>query len=224
MKLLLYISTVCVLLSCNEGKTSIRDDSADSCVCVAEQLVERIDTKGLVVLYPHYGSIDLVCDSMPSKKDDRAKRLLDLLTNTDSGCYDSNEISAGTPKDSIHSFLGKPIVINNLIYEQIADVAKQDEMLSYRDSILQIGNVKWRINITPRGVALMTSVHPNDASMKIVTKYLNGIYGEPYDREDDFSIKWSSSDDSLDRFRPGSTLIHLRGVHSEEDGMFLLFN
>ena len=71
MKLLLYISTICVLLSCNEGKTSVQDDSADSCVCVAEQLVERIDTNGLVVLYPHYGSIDLVCDSMPSKKDDR---------------------------------------------------------------------------------------------------------------------------------------------------------
>ena len=126
---------------------------------------------------------------------------------------------------TIRSFLGKPIVMNDLICEQISTIADQDTMLSYRDSIIQIGEVKWRINIMPNGVALMTSVQPNDPRMKQVVTYLNRIYGKPYDDEEDgFSIKWSSSDDSLEIFRPGSTLVHLRRVHSEEGGTFLLFN
>ncbi|KWW29704.1 MAG: Uncharacterized protein AUK63_1304 [bacterium P3] len=31
--------------------------------------VERIDTMGLIVLYPHYGSVELVCGSRPSRSD-----------------------------------------------------------------------------------------------------------------------------------------------------------
>jgi len=55
-------------------------------------------------------------------------------------------------------------------------------------------------------------------------EYLNGIYGKPYqDDEDEYSIKWSSSGDSLDIFKPGSTLVHLRRVHTEEGGTFLFF-
>ena len=128
-------------------------------------------------------------------------------------------------KGTIRSFLGKSIVMNDLICEQISTIADQDTLLSYMDSIIQIGDVKWRINIMPNGVALMTSVQPNDPKMKQVVTYLNRIYGKPYDDEEDgFSIKWSSSDDSLDIFRPGSTLIHLRRVHTEEGGTFLLFN
>ena len=69
----------------------------------------------------------------------------------------------------------------------------------------------------------MTSVQPNDPRMKQVVTYLNRIYGKPYDDEEDgFSIKWSSSDDSLDIFN-GSTLVHLRRVHSDEGGTFLIF-
>lgn len=122
------------------------------------------------------------------------------------------------------SFLGKSVIINDSLCEQIASIANQDEMLSYSDSIVQIGDVRWRINLMPNSIALMTSVQPDDPKMKQVVKYLNSIYGKPYDEyEDGFSIKWSSSKDSTNLFRPGSTLVHLRRVHSEEGGTFLIF-
>ena len=113
------------------------------------------------------------------------------------------------------SFLGKPIVMNDMICEQISAIADQDTMLSYKDSILQIGDVSWRVNIDLPYVVLLTSVQPDDPKMKQVVKYLTGIYGKPYDEEEDgFSIKWSS---------PGSTMVHLRRVHTEEGGTFLFF-
>ena len=123
---------------------------------------------------------------------------------------------------TIISFLGKPVTINNSLCEQIASIANQDEMLSYSDSIIQIGDVRWRINLGKNIIALMTSVQPDDPKMKQVVKYLNSIYGKPYDEYED-GYKWSSSDDSLDVFRPGCTLVHLRRVHSEEGGTFLFF-
>lgn len=125
---------------------------------------------------------------------------------------------------TINSFLGKPIIINDSLCEQIASIANQDDMLSYNDSIIQIGDVRWRINLMPNSIALITSVQPDDPKMIQVVKYLNSLYGNPYqDGEDGYSIKWSSSDDSIDIFRPGSTLVHLRRVHSEEGGTFLIF-
>ena len=125
---------------------------------------------------------------------------------------------------TIFSFLGKSVIINNSLSEQIASIANQDEMLSYSDSIVQIGDVRWRVNLMPNSIALMTSVQPDDPKMKQVVKYLNSIYGKPYDEyEDGFSVKWSSSKDSTNLFRPGSTLVHLRRVHSEEGGTFLIF-
>ena len=134
--------------------------------------------------------------------------------------FKESEMSPNT----IQSFLGKPIIINDSICEQISAIASQDEMLSYNDSILQIGNVRWRVNLDLPNIVLFTSVLPDDPKMKQVVKYLNRIYGKPYqDDEDGYSIKWSSSDDSLDIFRSGSTLLHLRRVHSEEGGTFLFF-
>ena len=60
------------------------------------------------------------------------------------------------------------------------------------------------MNLRLPSIALLTSVQPDDPKMKQVVKYLNGIYGKPYeDEEDGYDIKWSSSDDSLDLFRPG---------------------
>ena len=127
-------------------------------------------------------------------------------------------------QDTISSFLGKPIVINDKIYEQISAIATQDKMLLYSDSIIQIGNVRWRINLMSDNIVLMTSVQPNDPKMKQVVKYLTDIYGKPYeDEEDGYDIKWSSSDDPLDSFKPGSTLVHLRRVYSEEGGTILFF-
>ena len=144
----------------------------------------------------------------------RVKMFWDLFISKES------EMSPNT----IQSFLGKPIIINDSICEQISAIASQDEMLSYNDSILQIGNVRWRVNLDLPNIVLFTSVQPDDPKMKQVVKYLNRIYGKPYqDDEDGYSIKWSSSDDSLDIFRSGSTLLHLRRVHSEEGGTFLFF-
>ena len=139
---------------------------------------------------------------------------LDLMTNKESR----------TAQDTIHSFLGKPIVDNGLIYEQIAAIAAQEEMLSYSDSILQIGEVRWRVNLDLPRIVLFTSAQPDDPKMEQVVKYLNRIYGKPYDGEDAFSMKWSSSDDSLNIFKAGSTLVHLRRVNTEEGGTFLMFN
>ena len=131
----------------------------------------------------------------------------------------SNDVVA---QDTISSFLGKPIVINDKIYKQISAIAAQDKMLSYSDSIIQIGDVRWRINLMSDGIVLLTSVQPDDPKMKQVVKYLTGIYGKPYE-EDDYDIKWSSSDNPSDIARPGSTFVYLRRVHSEEGGTILFF-
>ena len=127
-------------------------------------------------------------------------------------------------QDTISSFLGKPIVINDKIYDQISAIANQDKNLSYSDNIIQIVDVRWRVNLMSGGIVLMTSVQPNNPKMKHVVKYLTGIYGKPYeDEEDGYDIKWSSSDDLLDIFRPGCTLVHLRRIRSEEGGTCLIF-
>ena len=140
----------------------------------------------------------------------------------------NRKINDVVAQDTIFSFLGKPIVINDKIYEQISAIAAQDKMLSYSDSIIQIGDVRWRINLMSDGIVLLTSVQPDDPKMKQVVKYLNRIYGKPYqddeDEEDGYDIKWSSSDDPVDIFRPGSTLVRLRRVHSDEGGTFLFFD
>ena len=149
----------------------------------------------------------------------RVKLFWDLLTYKEYDSYANN-----IPQDTIQSFLGRPVVINNSICEQIETIATQDEMLSYEDSIVTIAGVKWRINLMSKAIALMTSVQPDDPKMKEVVKYLNGIYGDPYDGEDEFSIKWSSSPDPHNIFNGNCTLVHLRRVHSEEGGTFLLFN
>ena len=96
-------------------------------------------------------------------------------------------------------------------------------MLSYSDSIIQIGDVKWGVNLMPDGIALVTSVQPDDPRMIKVVKYLNSIYGKPYQDDDDgYSIKWSSSVDTLNIF--SGTLVHLRRLHTEEGGTILFFN
>ena len=154
-----------------------------------------------------------------------------------------SELDSTTPQtrigrlhqDTIYSFFGKPIVLNDSILNQISNIANQDNMLSYSDSIIQIGNISWRVNLQTetdgtnlpviQQIVLFSSVQPDDQEMKKVIDYLNGIYGKPYDIEDGvYNIKWSSSDDSLNIFTPGSTLVTLRRVHSEEGGTALFFN
>ncbi len=140
--------------------------------------------------------------------------------NNELGNRKNNDVVA---QDTLSSFLGKSIVINDKICEQISAIAAQDKKLSYSDSIIQILNVRWRVNLMSGGIVLMTSVQPDDPMMKQVVKYLTGIYGKPYENEEDgYDIKWSSSDDPLNIFRPGCTLVHLRRIRSEEGGTCLI--
>ena len=149
----------------------------------------------------------------------RVKLFWDLLIYKESAPYANNIL-----QDTIQSFLGRPVVINDSVCEQIGAIATQDEIHSCEDSIVTIAGVKWRINLMQKGVVLMTSVQPDDPKMKEVVKYLNGIYGNPYDEEDEYSIKWSSSLDPNNIFNGHCTIVHLRRVHSDEGGTFLLFN
>ena len=64
-------------------------------------------------------------------------------------------------------------------------VAQQDRILSYSDSILRREDVMWRVNLDIPNVLLFTSVQPEDPKMKQVVKYLTGIYGKPYEDEED---------------------------------------
>lgn len=131
-----------------------------------------------------------------------------------------------TVRDSIvimSSFLGKPLVAEESVYRQIAAIADQDDMLSYSDSILQIGEVRWRVNLNHGSIVLLTSVQPDDLRMKPVVNYLTNKYGKPYDDEDEgYDIKWSSSLEP-DNVISG-TLVHLRRIHSEEGGTVLIFH
>lgn len=79
---------------------------------------------------------------------------------------------------SIDSFLGSRIILNDSVMEQIAAIAQQDERLSYADSIIQICDVRWRVNLDFPRIMLVTSVSPYNPKMKQVIDYLNEIYGE----------------------------------------------
>ena len=99
------------------------------------------------------------------------------------GCENkTSQVCNNTSKDTI-LFLGRPIVDNDSIYEQISAIADEDEMLSYSDSVLIIGEVGWGINLgRPRlHISLLTSVQPEAPEMKPVVQYLIGIFGEPWD-------------------------------------------
>lgn len=169
----------------------------------------------------------------------RVKMFWDLLTYKETVPID-NEMSSGLetaislPQDTIYSFFGKPIVFNDSIYKQISVIATNDDMLCYKDSIMQIGEVKWRVNLTLKpvwrsmpvdpSIVLRTSILSDDPKMKHVTKYLNSIYGKPYyEDEENFIIRWSTSKDSLDIYKPGCTLVTLRRTRSDDGGTFLTF-
>ena len=79
----------------------------------------------------------------------RVKMFWDLLTYKEPNYYDNKAnliLDNSMPKDTIQSFLGKQLLLNDSVYEQISFIASQDKMLSYKDSILQIGDVRWRVN------------------------------------------------------------------------------
>lgn len=90
------------------------------------------------------------------------------------------------------------------------------------DSIVQIGDVKWRVNKSESGDVLFTSMDFDAPEMQEVIDSLNSLYGEPYEVEDG-DIKWSSSTDPNNPLDGNSTLVHLRRVHSDEGGTLLIF-
>lgn len=127
-------------------------------------------------------------------------------------------------EDTIYSFLGKPVVLNDSVLEQINVIAKRDSKLSCHDRILQICDVKWGINFSSSGIRLITSVNIDDPKMKQVLRYLNKLYGKPYDdNEDEGIICWSSSADPHDIYKPPCTLVRLRGIHGDDGGTALFF-
>lgn len=66
MKQLIVVLVLALMLfSCSESKTNQVEQEMTYSVC----LVERMDTDSLIILYPRYSRIDLVCGTMPSKGD-----------------------------------------------------------------------------------------------------------------------------------------------------------
>ena len=129
--------------------------------------------------------------------------------------YDSTNEGKDTFPITISSFFGQQLILNKPIGEQLSAIAKRDEMLVYceNDSILQIGNVRWRLNLYNHDIVLLTSVNPDAPQMLPVIQYINSIYGKPYDEyEDDY--RWSSV----------NTLIRLRRVRSDMGGSVLFFD
>lgn len=56
-----------MLVSCqHSGKETTADNIVEEDV---KSYIERVDTLGLIVLYPQYSRVDLVCGTMPSKSD-----------------------------------------------------------------------------------------------------------------------------------------------------------
>jgi hypothetical protein len=140
------------------------------------------------------------------------------------GCENkTSKICNNTSQDTI-LFLERPIVDNDSIYEQIAAIADEDEMLSYSDSVLKIGEVGWGINVGgPRlHITLLTSVQPEAPEMKQVVQYLIGIYGEPFDNcegDDEYiDLIWPAYNDST-TINKGSA--RLRRIKGEEGGTVL---
>lgn len=140
------------------------------------------------------------------------------------GCENkTSQVSNNTSQDTI-LFLGRTIVDNDSVFQQISAIADEDEMLSYSDSILQIGDVRWGINV--RGpklhISLFTSVQPNTLEMKQVVQYLIGIYGEPFDNcegDDEYiDLIWPAYNDST-TINKGSA--RLRRIKGEEGGTVL---
>ena len=127
----------------------------------------------------------------------RVKMFWDVHTyeETDS-IYEKKSIwtlnDLGIMQDTIYSFLGKPLIIDDSVFAHISAIADQDTILSYSNRILQIGDVRWGIKFTPFQMVLSTSTKPDDPSMQEVIKYLSSIYGQPWTHEKKpFEYRWS---------------------------------
>lgn len=155
-------------------------------------------------------------------KETEIKDTVSTVKNDSTGAV--SETQEEVVGDTISSFFGHKLVVNDSVFQQIETIASKDPFLSVKGKVLKTDKVGWGINVHTGSIVLLSSVQPDDTKMLEVIKHLNKIYGKPYeDEEEGFNIKWSSSKDSLDIFAPGCSLVHLRGVHSEEGGTFLSF-
>ena len=120
-------------------------------------------------------------------------------------------------QDTIYSFLGKPLIIDDSVFTHISAIADQDTMLSYSNRILQIGDVRWEIKFNPFNMILTSSTTADDPSMQEVIKYLKSIYGEPRTIEKrPFEYHWSFSDNLV-------TSVGLRPQYPKEEGTRISF-
>ena len=70
MRTVILLSSVILLFSCNASNDKEQAAKDEGEIAKEEATtVIRKDTLGLIVLYPQYSSIDLVCGTMPSKSD-----------------------------------------------------------------------------------------------------------------------------------------------------------
>lgn len=70
MRTIILLSSVILLFSCNAGNDREQIAQDDGEVGKEESTtIIRKDTLGLIILYPQYSSIDLVCGTMPEKSD-----------------------------------------------------------------------------------------------------------------------------------------------------------
>ena len=68
MRTIVLLSTVILLFSCNACNDE-EQSAKDKANKEEPVFVQRKDTLGLIVLYPQYSSIDLVCGTIPEKSD-----------------------------------------------------------------------------------------------------------------------------------------------------------
>lgn len=119
------------------------------------------------------------------------------------------------------SFFGKTMAIDDSthIMQRIKDVVAGDENLSIEGSVLTIKDVGFGINLRDDGVVLISSTQVDDPKIKLVVKYLNGIYDTA--KEDEPDNFWWCAEEPND-FVCEKT-IRLRPLHSEEGGTVIMF-
>ena len=154
----------------------------------------------------------------------RVKLFWDILTYKSEypGRIKSSNLSIS--QDTIYSFFGKPIIINDSIKEQISMIADQDTLLSYNNSILTIGNVKCHIYIDDLDMELQTDIQTNDPRMEIVVRHLYRIYGKPFlIREKRGLLMWSSSVDTLNIYKRKCTVVSISQADPKKGGTCISF-
>jgi len=105
------------------------------------------------------------------------------------------------------------------VMQQIRVIAENDEILSLNGTILTIGNVPFKINMTGNGATLISSISLDDPKMEQVIKYFDSIYDPSPDNGTDDYYRWCK------KGREG--VYHdvcMRPLHSDEGGTTIMFS